>query len=212
MATLLTIDDDARVRDAVRVLFADSTRHRVIGEASTLEAARAQIRLLQPEILLLDLGLPDGRGTDLLRELRAEKPGVLALILTVFDDDDHIFEALRAGAVGYILKDELFTKLPTALEELVGGGSPMSPTVARRVLSSFRHVGAATAEDDLTDREREVLQFLAQGSTYDEIGRMLKISTNTVRSHVRSTYDKLHVCSKTEATLEGIRRGIIRGR
>ena len=207
MASLYTIDDDARIRDAIRQLFADSSRHRLVGEATTVAEARAGIPALEPDVILVDLDLPDGRGTEVLDARGREGRAPLALVLTVFDDDEHIFDALRKGAVGYILKDELIAKLAAAIDDLVAGGSPMSPTVARRVLGSF--LPPAREDQSLTAREREVVELLSHGSTYGEIARMLGISTNTVRTHVRSSYEKLHVSSKTEASLEALRRGII---
>jgi DNA-binding NarL/FixJ family response regulator len=134
------------------------------------------------------------------------------VILTVFDDDAHLFDSLRAGAVGYLLKDDLFEHLLPSLDDVCAGGAPMSASIARRVLRSFRAPAepAAPEEPALTPREVEVLGLLARGCTYDEVARMLAISPNTVRTYIRSTYEKLHVSSKTEAALEAIRRGLIR--
>lgn len=214
MPSVLLVDDDPRIRTAVRaMLTADSGgRYSLVGEAGTCLGALALARKLKPDVLLLDLGLPDGKGTSVMCTLRNEGTAPLALVLTVFDDDEHIFDALRAGAVGYLLKDDIGVRLIASLDEVCSGGSPMSPSIARRILTSF--VPPATKSGDLatsllTPREREVTELLAQGATYDEIGITLKIATNTVRTFIRSIYEKLQVSSKTEAVREAMRLGIV---
>lgn len=208
MSTLVLVEDDTRIRDAVRLCF-EGAPHRIVHECTTAAEARRFFERGSADLLLLDLGLPDRTGVDLLRELRARGLAPKAvLILTIFDDDAHVFDALRAGAAGYLLKDELMARLPSAVDEMLAGGAPMTPTIARRVLQSFHQAPMAAAEAP-TARERQVLELLAAGSTYDEMARLLGISTNTVRAHIRSTYDKLHVSSKAEATREAIRRGLI---
>jgi DNA-binding NarL/FixJ family response regulator len=148
-----------------------------------------------------------------LRVLRGVGLEPTAVVLTVFDDSEHVFDALRAGAVGYLLKDDFGARLVPALDEACAGGSPMSPTIARRVLASFAEPPSTASADlvpPLTKREHEVTVLLADGASYDEIGRTLGVSTNTVRSFIRSIYDKLHVCSKTEAVKEAVRLGYVR--
>jgi DNA-binding NarL/FixJ family response regulator len=212
MRSVLLVEDDPRVRTAVRELLdAEHTRYTLVGEAATVADAHAQLRVRTPDVLLLDLQLPDGSGLEVLGG--AITSSCVAVILTVFDDDAHLFESLRAGAVGYLLKDDLFEHLLPSLDDVCAGGAPMSASIARRVLRSFRappEPPAAAEEPSLTPREVEVLALLARGCTYDEVARMLAISSNTVRTYIRSTYEKLHVSSKTEAALEAIRRGLIR--
>lgn len=208
MTSVFVVEDDPHVRDAVRSLIAGTTgRYELVGEASRIDAARRT--LAQADVLLLDLHLPDGSGLELLTLPSARR--ALTLILTMFDDNGHIFDSLRAGAIGYLLKDDVFTRLIPSLDDACAGGSPMSPSVARRVLRSFGPPSTpAGPEIGLTAREVEVVELLAHGSTYDEIARTLDISINTVRTYIRSTYEKLHVSSKTEATLEAMRLGLIR--
>lgn len=215
MPKLLIVDDDARIREALRFLVEGSGEIEVVGEAATIEGARALLARDTPDVVLLDLGLPDGSGVDLLNGMRAAGRAPIAIVLTVFDDDTHIFDALRAGAVGYLLKDEIVHRLLPSLREALEGGAPMSPSVARRVLESF-HLAppsqpTAPEEAALTPREHEVVELIARGATYEEVGRMLGVSTNTVRSHIRRAYEKLHVSSKAEATREAMRRGIVKG-
>ncbi|MBI2391040.1 MAG: response regulator transcription factor [Deltaproteobacteria bacterium] len=215
MPKLLIVDDDARIREALRILVEGSGDFEIAGEAASVEEARAALSDLAPDLVLLDLGLPDGSGVDLLKSARAAGRAPLAIVLTVFDDDTHIFDALRAGAVGYLLKDEIVHRLLPSVREALEGGAPMSPSVARRVLESFHQIPAPRdqplpEECSLTPREREVVELIARGATYDEVGRMLGVTTNTVRSHIRRAYEKLHVCSKAEATREAMRLGIVK--
>ena len=213
MSSILLIEDDPRIRAAVRALVATEPRYELAGECGTVASGIARALASKPDVILLDLGLPDGSGTDVLRALRSEGLVALALVLTIFDDAEHVFDALRAGAVGYLLKDDLAARLVPALEEACAGGAPMSPRIARRVLASFADQAAVPADAEhraLTKREREVTELLADGATYDEVARGLGVSTNTVRTFIRSIYDKLHVCSKTEAVREAVRLGYLR--
>ncbi len=207
------VEDDPSICAVVRELLSAALgdRYALCGVATTLAEGRALLRESSVELLLLDLGLPDGSGLDLLRELSTARPALSVLVLTIFDDDAHVFEALRAGAVGYLLKDELMDRLPMALDELRSGGAPMSPSIARRVLRSFAQP-VEPLERVLSEREREVVELLAVGATYNEIGRGLSISANTVRTHIRSLYEKLHVASRTEAAMKATRLGLLRGR
>ncbi len=209
MIRIVLIEDDPHVRTGIReVLARCPNRYEWVGEASTVVDARVLCADTRPDVILLDLGLPDGGGADLLRELRARKIDALALVLTIFDDDSHVFDALSAGAVGYLLKDDIPARLSSSLDDLVAGGAPMSPSIARRILATFATPPSTTML--LTPREREVIEHLARGLTYDEIGTSLGISTNTVRTFIRSIYEKLHVCSKTEAVFEAMRLGLVK--
>lgn len=216
MTSVLVVDDDPRIRAAVRGLIAAKPGYSLVAEAGSIAEATALARETKPEVILLDLGLPDGSGARLLDALHAESIRPLVLVLTVFDDDDHIFEAIRAGALGYLLKEDIGTRLLSSLDDVRGGGSPMSPSIARRVLARFAAPapGDAPPRSDagrcaLTAREREVTELLAHGCTYDEVGHTLGVTKNTVRAFIRSIYEKLHVCSKTEAVREAMRLGII---
>jgi len=209
MPTVLIVDDDSRIRQAARLLL-ESTAFEIVGEGSSVDEARAALHSARPDVILLDLGLPDGSGIEVLELTRSATNRPVVIVLTVFDDDAHIFDALRAGAVGYLLKDEIVHRLVASVTEALEGGAPMSPSVARRVLQSFHQPAAGPAEEELTPRERDVVELIARGSTYIEVGRMLGVSTNTVRSHIRRAYEKLHVSSKTEATREALRRGIVK--
>jgi DNA-binding NarL/FixJ family response regulator len=210
MTSVLVVDDDLRIRAAVCGLIAAAARYTLVGEAGSVARATTLARELQPDVIVLDLGLPDGSGARVLDALRAESSRAMAVVLTVFDDDDHIFEALRAGALGYLLKDDVGTRLLSSLDDVRGGGSPMSPSIARRVLASFAPtVPTAEVASLLTAREREVTELLGHGCTYDEVAHTLGVSTNTVRTFIRSIYEKLQVSSKTEAVREAMRLGLV---
>jgi DNA-binding NarL/FixJ family response regulator len=218
MTSVVLIEDDPTVREVVRELLsgAPGKRYPCLGEAGTIAEARQLCARTRPDVLLLDLGLPDGSGADLLRELRAARPELVGLVMSVFGDDAHVFDALRAGAIGYLLKEDITTRLLPSLDDLVAGGAPMTPSIARRVLKSLHEGGTsapgpagASGEPTLTDRELEVTKLLALGASYDEIARAMSISTNTVRTHIRNIYDKLHVSSRTEAAMKAVRLGLV---
>ena len=177
----------------------------LVGEAASARAARAL--LTGPvNLAIVDLNLTDGKAHGLIAELRER--GVQVLVLTVHQDDDSIFEALRAGAGGYLLKQESQVALGSALRLLRDGGAPISPRIARRLAESFRAPGADLPDPTvgLTPRERELVGLFAKGITYGEVADLLGLSLNTVRSHVRNLYDKLQVCSKAEAVARVMNR------
>jgi DNA-binding NarL/FixJ family response regulator len=176
--------------------------------ATTLADARSAWRAARPEIALIDLGLPDGSGIDLVREMNAEDPDIVTVVTTVFSDDQHLFAALSAGAHGYVLKDESRDRLGAMLEDIVSGQPPLSPVIARRLLGHFHE--RATADVQLTDRERDVLTLLAKGLTVARVAEMLGITRNTAAGYAKSVYRKLNVTSRAEATLEAARRGLVR--
>ena len=153
------------------------------------------------DILIVDIGLPRASGIDAIRFLKAKCPAMQYCMFTVYEDDDKIFNSLQAGAKGYILKGSSPDKILEALRELAQGGSPMSPSIARRVLDEFQklQISQPTVPLPLTPREQEVLKYLAQGMLYKEIGDIMGITHGTVKQHIHKIYDKLHVSNKTEA-------------
>ena len=167
----------------------------------TAEAALQDIPSKQPDVAIVDINLPGMNGIELVARLKQRCPGVLCLILTTYEDTIQIFDALKAGACGYLLKRAPAEEIVAAIQQVHAGGSPMSPQIARQVVSFFHKQPAGNGLEVLSDREREVLELLAQGSMYKEIAGQLGISMDTVRTHVRKLYDKLHVRSKTEAVL-----------
>jgi DNA-binding NarL/FixJ family response regulator len=162
-----------------------------------------------PSIALVDLGLPDGSGLDVLRKLKERHPGTLRIVTTIFDGDQHLFAALRAGAQGYILKDQSREHLVQMLQGIVEGNPPLSPSIARRLLGFFAGPGPESPEEALTPREVEVLTLLSKGITIAGVADVLKLSRHTVGGYVKDIYRKLDVSTRAEATLEAARRGLV---
>lgn len=168
------------------------------------EMALAQIPALKPDLILVDINLPKMNGIELVARLKAHSPNLLCLMLTMYEETPLIFDALKAGACGYLLKRTPPAEITTAIEQVVAGGSAMSPQIARQVVSFFHKTTPPGADNlsSLTERERAVLDLLSKGFLYKEIGDKLSISLDTVRSHLRKVYEKLHVHSRTEAVLK----------
>ncbi|MEM8497673.1 MAG: response regulator transcription factor [Pseudomonadota bacterium] len=177
-----------------------------VAEAHDLLSARSAVEFQRPDIALIDLGLPDGSGTDLIRELHQRNADSYKIVSTVFGDDTHLFDALRAGAQGYVLKDEAHVNLAEMLRGIVAGEPPLSPSIARRLMQHF-HEPALDDDIKLTERERDVLTLLAKGFTVKKAAEFLSITPNTASGYVKTIYRKLNVSSRAEATLEASRRG-----
>jgi DNA-binding NarL/FixJ family response regulator len=207
---VLLVEDDDRLRSQLAAALRRRDGLRIVGEVDAGEPALALLqRGLRVDVALVDLGLPGMSGQELISRVKAAWPRVELLVLTGFADEESIYEALRAGATGYLLKDAGPAAIASAIDEVCNGGAPMSPGIARRVLASF-HARGQCAQPDLTNRERQVLDLLIRGASYALIGQGLGISTNTVQSHIKSIYRKLEVSTKSEATLVAIRRGYVR--
>lgn len=211
-ATRIVVVEDVDVlRDGLSLILDSAPGLHVVGSFADMESALARLSDLAPDVAFLDLGLPGMSGVEGTRRIREANPATQVVILTVHDDDEHVFEAICAGASGYLLKDTPPDRLIEAVRELVGGGAPMSPSVARRVIVTFRQVAPPRQEDHrLSPREVEILDLLAQGHSYKTAATELDVSIDTVRFHVRNCYQKLHVHSKSAAVRTALRRGILR--
>jgi DNA-binding NarL/FixJ family response regulator len=159
-----------------------------------------------PDIVIMDINLPDMSGVDCMRKVKARHPQVQFIIFTIYENSDQVFEALAAGANGYLLKNASSAKIMEALRELHDGGSPMSASIARKVVASFQPPQIVSSENEkLSARETDVLDLLAKGLLYKEIADQLRISTGTVRQHIHNIYQKLHVQNRTEALNKAFR-------
>jgi DNA-binding NarL/FixJ family response regulator len=189
---------------AVRASFPDIT---VSATASLAEARAWMAHNPAPDLALIDLGLPDGNGTDFIAELNFRAPKTICVVASIFDDDQHIFPALRAGAQGYLLKDQGQEAITELLQGIIAGRPPLSPAVARKMLSHFR-IAPEFAAPMLTERETEVLRLIARGFTTAEVARLLNISVNTVPTYIKEIYRKLNVSSRAEAALTARNLGL----
>ncbi len=209
--TVLLVEDDDATRARLARAVEESPDLTLVGAAGSCAAARAALDEHVPDVLLVDLGLPDGTGVDLIRELKCRAPDAEAMVITVFGDEQHVVGALEAGATGYVLKDSSDAYIGEAIRDLLRGGSPISPAIARHLLRRFREPEEARQEElpSLTEREREVLALLVKGFTFQEIGDLLGISAHTVTTHVKHIYRKLAVRSRGEAVYEALQLKIV---
>jgi len=198
--TVAIVEDNPELREELIALFRGFEGFACVASYSTAEEALQELPAVKPEVILMDINLPGMSGIECVRTLKTRLPKAPVVMLTVHDDDDSIFESLKAGAVGYILKKTPPAKILEAIREVHGGGSPMSNQIARRVLATFQAM-PRRADDDgmLSPREQEILNHVARGLRYKEIADTLYISTDTVRTHLRNVYRKLQVRSATEA-------------
>jgi DNA-binding NarL/FixJ family response regulator len=194
------VEDDRKTRESLVALLRCAAGVRLLGAHPSGEAALAAVPAEQPEVVLMDINLPGMSGIDCIVKLKAQMPGLRALMLTTYEDSHLIFNSLRAGASGYILKNKSSAELLAAIQQVHEGGAPMSMRIARKVVAFFNQLpGPASESEHLSEREAQVLAALAKGMLYKEIGSQLKISENTVRTYIKRIYEKLHVNSRTEA-------------
>lgn len=205
MNTVAIVEDNNDLRLALEDIIQSSGDYTLAGSCTTGEEALVKLPLLNPKVVLMDIGLGDGiDGIEVVRELKEANPNILFMMCTVYEDDEKIFEALRAGANGYILKKTQPAKLLEGIKELIEGGAPMSSQIASKVVAAFQNKTVTTNTEAnrieiLTKRENEILEMLATGLLYKEISGKLFISTETVRKHVYHIYEKLHVTNRIEA-------------
>lgn len=206
---IMIVDDHAVVRKGIQALLATEPYLEVIGEAEDGLQAVTQFEELKPDVLLLDLLMPKMSGIEVIRELKGKYTNVKILVLTSFAADEQVFPAIKAGALGYLLKDTQPEDLIEAIRQVYKGESSLSPSVARKVLEEVFHPGdKPLSPDPLTNRELEVLQVLAKGKSNRDIGDILSITEATVRTHVSNILAKLHLASRTEAALYALKEGM----
>jgi len=216
--TVLLVEDDAATRARLARAVAQDAGLALVGTVGSCAEARAQLGRVVPDVLLVDLGLPDGSGIDLIRECKRAAAGTEAMVITVFGDEQHVVAAIEAGASGYVLKDGSNAYIAESIRALLKGGSPISPAIARHLLRRFcapsPPVAPSAGEEvpGLTEREHEVLGLLVKGFTFHEIGDLLGISAHTVTTHVKHIYGKLEVRSRAEAVYEALQLGIVKER
>jgi NarL family two-component system response regulator LiaR len=206
---ILIADDHAIVREGLRTLIAVKPGLELVGEASDGEEAVLLAKSLQPDIILLDMVMPRKDGLAAIEDIKQNNPNARILVLTSFDDDDRVFAAIKAGALGYLLKDSSPQQLIQAIHDVYQGRSSLHPTIALKVIRELNQPSnLPLTEEPLTEREVETLRYIAQGLTNQEIAEKLTISERTVGKHVSNILEKLHLANRTQAALYALRRGL----
>jgi DNA-binding NarL/FixJ family response regulator len=213
---VLLVEDDPSTRARLAGAVAAHPDLEVLGEAGTFADGSRLLRRLAPDVLLVDVGLPDGSGIRLIREARLLSADTQSMVITVFADEKCVMEAIEAGARGYLLKDAAPARVADAVLQLIAGGSPISAPIARHLLRRFQDAAEAAPPDaeaaggpHLSEREREVLALLAKGFRYQEIADLLHVSGHTVTTHIRRIYRKLEVNSRSQAVYEAANLGLL---
>ncbi len=214
---LLVVEDQPKILKAQIKLLETFPELHIVGEALTGESALAQLEVLQPDVMLLDLGLPDMSGIEVTRRVRQAHPKIEILIFTIFDEEEKVIDAIAAGAAGYLLKGTPVEKIVEAIKDVHAGGAVIQPNLARallRLIETRTGMGpsslqAAKDASPLTERELEILQIIAKGLSNHEAAKVLGLSKATIRTHLEHIYEKLDVSNRVEAVTEGIRQGII---
>jgi DNA-binding NarL/FixJ family response regulator len=206
MITVSIVDDETALRESIATFVNGSPGFRCVSSYSRADAALRGLPNDKPDVVLMDINMPGMTGIECVEKLKAAAPDMQIVMLTVYEDIDQIFAALSAGATGYLLKRLTPAKLLQAIREVHAGGSPMSSSIARKVVASFRKAGPAPEKQPhLSPREQTVLDCLAKGLTYKQIADQLDISIDTIRTYLRRVYEKLHVQSRTEAVAKYLR-------
>lgn len=211
---IVIVDDHVMLRDGIVSILHEQPDFEVVGEAGSVAGALELVQAVEPDLVLMDYGLPDGNGLDATREILTLYPQTDVVLLTVHEEDDLLFAAVRNGAKGYLLKNISATEMLARLRGLSKGEPAMEPTETRRILSEFARTDSPAAADQeqtisLTDRELEVLQLIVMGATNKEIGVQLHISLHTVKNHVHHILDKMKVSNRHEAAKVAVKRGLI---
>jgi DNA-binding NarL/FixJ family response regulator len=209
MITVAIVEDNKFMREGWNTFIGFEKDMSVIGVYDSCEAAFDDKAIFNAQVIIMDIGLPGMSGIEGIGQVKAKNPTASIIIATVFDDDVHIFNALKAGASGYLMKKSTPEELIKAIRDVIAGGSPLTPNVAKRVLETMFKPQLTAVEHQLTDRETEILKELSTGKSYSAVGRKLFLSEDGVRFHVRNIYRKLQVNSKAEAVSKGLSSGII---
>jgi DNA-binding NarL/FixJ family response regulator len=222
MPRVLIVEDDVAFRKRYASILATDPSFEVVASVGTGNEALTMLASQKPDVVLVDLGLPDISGIEIIRRATATLPNCECMVVTVFGDEEHVLASIEAGASGYLLKDASEQSFLSGIRELIAGGSPISPIIARRLLKRFQPEaiidplpsevlsGVMPDEVAISAREREILMLASKGYNYPEMGKLMGISPHTVTSHVKKIYRKLAVHSRGEAVFEANRMGIIR--
>ncbi|MCW3091470.1 MAG: LuxR family transcriptional regulator [Ferruginibacter sp.] len=206
---VIIFDDNDSLRDSISMLLQDNADFTLAGSYSHCFDAAENITNTKPDVVIMDIDMPGMNGIEGVKLIRKNFPAVQILMLTVFDDDEKVFAAIKAGANGYILKNAEPQHLLHAISEVYNGGAPLTPVIAKKILHQFKTILPEEEKDyQLSTREKEVLSLLVDGLSYKMIGAKLSITYDTVRAHMKKIYEKLHVASMTEAVAKAITQNI----
>lgn len=209
MAAIVLYEDNPLLSESIQSMLRLNDTIQLKGAFETPVDVSSHLTQFTPDMLIMDIDMPGMNGIEAVELVRKTDKDIPILMLTVFDDNQHVFDAICAGASGYILKKHISTKLFSAIEEALAGGAPMSPSIARMVLNSMQQKATSENRYQLTPKEKEVLTSLSKGNSYKMIGAEHDISLDTVRSHIRKIYEKLHVHSQTEAVSKAINEKLV---
>ena len=207
--SIVIFEDNDRLRESLTILLNGVEGYTVSGSFDNCARAAAVIERHRPDIVIMDIGMPEVDGIEGLRIIKEKYPDTCIIIHTVLEDEDQLFQCLCGGANGYILKNTSFVHLLEAIENVLHGGAPLSPVIAKKVLQSFQQKAPGRLQYHLTDREKEVLKQLVKGYSYKMIAGNCHISVDTVRGHIRNIYSKLHVNCGREAVAKALRDRIV---
>ncbi len=206
MATGVFIyEDNDQLRESLSSMLQLNERYHVMGAGNNVLDIERQLKTAHPDLILMDIDMPGMTGIEAVKKIRAAGVETPILMLTVFDDNEHVFDAIRSGATGYLLKKHIASRLFSALDEMLTGGAPMSPSIARMVISSMQTKPSQKDLYNLTAREKEILGSLSKGNSYKLIAAEFDISIDTVRTHIKNIYEKLRVHSQTEAVSKALK-------
>lgn len=207
---IIIYEDNINLRESLSSLLSLTGEYHVVGSFPDCSGVNEQVKSMAPEVILMDIDMPGINGIEAVRKVRLFDKKVQIIMLTVFDDNRHVFDAMYAGANGYLLKKYVSDKLIHSIREVLEGGAPMSPSIARMIIDNMqRPLQLADNDYQLTNREREILQLLSKGNSFKMIAADLCISLDTVRTHIKRIYDKLHVRSQIEAVSKAINERIV---
>lgn len=207
---VLAYDDNDLILNSIKILLEGEEDLEICGSFSSAESILKDVEYLKPDVILMDVDMPTMNGVEAVKKLRTKFENIPVVMLTVFDDNDTIFNAVCAGASGYILKQHVTEELPSALRMVINGGAPMTGTIARKILSMLPMATSRDQENyNLTQKETAILKCLVEGFSYKMISNQLGISIDTVRFHIKKIYDKLHVHSATEAVSKALKNRLV---
>jgi DNA-binding NarL/FixJ family response regulator len=210
MTTVLVYDDNISLRESIEKLIHYSDQLLLLGSFGNVQQVNDQVKELQPDVILMDIDMPGLNGIEAVKQVRTFNNKVPIIMLTIFDDNKHVLDAIVAGASGYLLKKHISDKLLDAIKDVIEGGAPMSPGIARMVIENMQQKQAADDNKyNLTQREKEILHNLSKGNSFKMIAADLAISIDTVRTHIKRIYEKLQVHSQTEAVSKAVNERIV---